>query len=284
MPVPKNILELITVQPITIPIFHEVCFRIQTMVKDDDYRIEDVIKLISDDPSLSSEMLKQANTVYSRGREPITTIKNAIVRLGSKQILNLAFGASLASHKFTNEHLAKTMTDLWQHSHTVALATSWLLLAIKSNKKLPDEIKNAVKNVDIDEGYLAGLLHDVGKFHLLKAMERLADAAIIEISEPLIAAVFDKLQPQQGIKLMEHWSIPRKYIRITAGNYSNNWKIIDDNYTMAAVRISDRIDKFVASGIHLTEDSPEYSGISDECEILAIEDIAHFSNLVQSLR
>jgi HD-like signal output (HDOD) protein len=67
------------------------------MMNDHSYRIEEAIKLVNEDAALAAEMLKQANSTYNSGKAQITTIKNAIVRLGSQQVVNLAFTASMAN-------------------------------------------------------------------------------------------------------------------------------------------------------------------------------------------
>src|SRR5689334_10701924 len=97
-----SVMPLLLSQPIDIPVFHEVAIRLQQMMIDQSYRIEEAIKLVHEDTALATEMLRHANTTYNSGTMPITTIKDAIIRLGSQQIVNLAFTASMANTKSDN--------------------------------------------------------------------------------------------------------------------------------------------------------------------------------------
>jgi HD-like signal output (HDOD) protein len=79
----RIIQELLLLQPIDIPVFHEVALRLQQMMTDHSYRTEDAIKLVNEDAALAAEMLRQANTAYNSGKTPITTIKNdALAKVG----------------------------------------------------------------------------------------------------------------------------------------------------------------------------------------------------------
>ena len=166
-----TILKLLCTQPIDIPVFHEVALRLQQMMNDNSYRIEDAIILVHQDTALASEMLRHANTTYNSGTLPITTIKNAIVRLGSQQIVNLAFTASMANCKSDNPLIRIHLKKLWQHCHAVAISSSCLAVQVKHN--------NDTLELDSDEVYLAGLLHDIGKLYLLKSIDKLIKAGIL---------------------------------------------------------------------------------------------------------
>src|ERR1035437_5870539 len=130
----KRIVEkLLLSQPIDIPVFHEVALRLLQMMNDNSYRIEEAIKLVNEDTALASVMLRHANTIYNAGKAPITTIKNAIVRLGSQQVVNLAFTASMTNSKSDNPLINTHMKQLWYHSHIIAITSAWLAVQISHN-------------------------------------------------------------------------------------------------------------------------------------------------------
>ena len=74
MAIPEFTKKIITSQPIVIPVFHKVAIKLLQMMKNNAYRIEEVIILVHDDPALASEMLKYANSTYYSGKTPISTI------------------------------------------------------------------------------------------------------------------------------------------------------------------------------------------------------------------
>lgn len=60
------------------------------MIADKNVRVDDLATCASQDPSIVIELLKSSNAMYfSAGRQPITSTRTAIVRLGSEVTLNL---------------------------------------------------------------------------------------------------------------------------------------------------------------------------------------------------
>ena len=77
-----------------LPVFHSVAVKLQQMLARRDFRIEEVIGLISEDQSLASQVLKVGNSSYYTGLSKVATIKDAVIRLGAQEIANLVMMAS----------------------------------------------------------------------------------------------------------------------------------------------------------------------------------------------
>jgi HD-like signal output (HDOD) protein len=267
--------ELILSQPIDIPVFHGVALRLQQMMNDRSYRIEEAIKLVHEDTALASEMLRHANTTYNAGMEPITTIKNAIVRLGSQQVVNLAFTASMASCKSDHNFINARLEALWRHCHSVAVTSAWLAIQTKHEMKIPE--------INADEVYLAGLFHDIGKLYLLKAMDRLTDREILLFDPNALDETLERLNVQQGIRVMQHWSIPEIYTDAVGRHTRDDWQSGTNAYLVAAVRLSCKIHQFIEQGVELSQTSETFRQVSDELSVLGVEDVAYVSDLVRAI-
>lgn len=269
----KHIVQkLLLSQPIDIPVFHDVALRLQQMMNDHSYKIEEAIILVHQDTALASEMLRYANSTYNSGKTPITTIKNAIVRLGSQQIVNLAFTASMANNKSDNHIINSYLRKLWQHCHAVAITSSWLAVQIKHD--------NDILDLDPDEVYLAGLLHSIGKLYLLKSMDNLVAAGILQADEAIIDQILEELTIPQGVKVMRHWNIPDVYANSIERHRTDAWIGETNNHLVASVRLSCKIHHCIEQGIEATEVS---GMVNDELLFLDIDDVADIYEMMKAV-
>jgi len=158
------------------------------------------------------------------GRTKVATIKEAVIRLGAQQVINIAIAASQASaHASDNVALNSYMKDLWLHSHGSALGARWLA-------------HNCGMRGIADEIYLAALLHDVGKLYLVKSIERLVKAGVISsmFDDDLIMEIFDAMHVEQGYRLMQHWNFPSMYCDVIRDHHLEEWDPV--NKMLAIVR------------------------------------------------
>jgi HD-like signal output (HDOD) protein len=274
MVIPEFTKNIIISQPIVIPVFHEVAIKLLQMMKDNSYRIEEVIILVHDDPALASIMLKYANSTYYSGKIPIATIKNAIIRLGSQQIVNLAFSASMANTKSNDPEINSLMIKLWHHCHKVAKIAAFLALKISHDKNIPE--------LNHDEVYLAGLLHEIGKLYLLKVIDKLTMSGVIHLDNNFIVTIIDELNIEQGIKIMKHNNMPEIYTNSLGRLIDDNWKCGSNDYFVAAVRLADKMHYYIEHDIDIA-DSIDTCTISDELSFLDINDVSDLYNIVKSI-
>lgn len=221
---PETVRKLLASQPIELPIFHPVALKLQRMLTDYDFTVDEVAQVATEDQSLASQMLRMANSPMYMGRTKVATIKETVIRLGAQQVINLAIAASQAStHGSQNQALDRYMKSLWIHSHGCALGAKWLAL-------------NCGMRGVADETYLAALLHDVGKLYLLKSIERLVSAGVISsmFDDELIMEIFEAMHVEQGYRLMQHWNFPAMYCDVIRDHHTEQWDTV--NKMLAIVR------------------------------------------------
>lgn len=222
--IPETVRKLLASQPIELPIFHPVALKLQRMLSNYDFTIEEVALVANEDMSLATQMLKIANSPMYMGRTKVATIKEAVIRLGAQQVINIAIAASQsAAHESVNPALDRYMKALWLHSHGAALGARWLAL-------------NCGMRGVADESYLAAMLHDVGKLYLLKSIERLVNAGVISsmFDDELIMEIFEVMHVEQGFRLMQHWNFPAMYCDIIKNHHTDEWDTV--NKMLAIVR------------------------------------------------
>src|SRR5262245_37427521 len=81
--------ERINSQALQLPVFHHVALKLMPVLAKEDYSISQVAQMIIEDQALSSHVLRMANSAFFGGLSKITTIRNAIVRLGAKQVMDI---------------------------------------------------------------------------------------------------------------------------------------------------------------------------------------------------
>ena len=194
--------------PIELPVFNQVALELLQLLENPGSHINDVVDTINKDQAISALVLRMANSVAFSGLEPSETIKASALRLGTRQISNLAMAASQAAlHTSEIAVVNDIMRELWLHSHACAVGC-WTLAMTTTHKYLADQ------------AYLAGLLHDIGKLYILKGMERISlDGYEFDLERKLILDVFTEMHVELGCRLMNHWNIPALYQSVVADHH-----------------------------------------------------------------
>ncbi len=256
--IPETVRRLLASQPIELPIFHPVALKLQRMLSNYDFTVDEVSHVANEDMSLASQMLKIANSPMYMGRSKVATIKEAVIRLGAQQVINLVIAASqAAAHSSTNPALDHYMKELWIHSHCSALGARWLAYSC------------GMRGV-ADETYLAALLHDVGKLYLLKSMEKLVSAGVINslFDDELIREIFEVMHVEQGYRMMQHWNFPAMYCDVIRDHHTEEWDTV--NRMLAIIRFVNLTTHRL--GIGLKHEPELVLMATKEAEVLDITD------------
>lgn len=201
MAISPEIQKLLIEQPIDLPVFHPVALKLTLLIPDPFSDFDDIVRVISEDQALCAQVLKVANSSGYMGLAKAETIKDAAVRLGIGLISALAVGSSQASlHSSQNPTINALMQELWGHSFACAIGCCWVARTIGCHSI-------------IDHAYLVGLLHDIGKLYLLKAVERIAEQEKLPelLEREQILEIFAQMHVAQGCRVVRHWNIPTIY-------------------------------------------------------------------------
>ena len=128
--------------------------KLMQLLWDPNYRMSEVQAIMETDPSLAARTLNIANSPLFRGLNPCRSIDQAIVRLGARNVRDLAAGVAAMSMFADDDAAGKRLRD-----HCVGVAAVARILA---EVALPSEASSL---------FLSGLMHDVGKLLLLQSGE-----------------------------------------------------------------------------------------------------------------
>ena len=211
---------------IELPVFDRVAIELQEMIAKDDFSAKDMARIIQRDQALTSQALKMANSSFYYGLHPVSTISDAIVRLGVKSIVNMVMVVTQKKSYYSLKPSYKRWSNpLWIHSLTVAVASKWLA-------------NNLGLNSLAEESFLAGLLHDIGKLLLLKIIEELQDSDPDEwdLSDSVIDDILESLHCERGEQLMRQSNMPELYCQVVLSHDSS--EVSGNNPAINIVRLA----------------------------------------------
>ena len=242
-----------------LPVFNSVAVKLQQMLARRDFKINDIIDMVSEDQSLASQVLKVANSSYYAGLSSIATIKDAIVRLGAQEVANMVMMASqYEAYHSENEYLNSLMQKLWIHSLACATGAKWLAK------------KSGYVNLAA-ESFMGGLLHDIGQLALLKVLDDIHrnKESKAPFSDTLINEILDRMHGDVGYHLMKSWSLPESYCSIAVNHHK---EFFDGNdILLVIVRMSDKACKKVGKSLH--PDASVSLVSSTEAQFLATKEL-----------
>jgi len=162
----------------------------------------DLNKVISLDPVLTGQVLKLINSAYYSLPNQITSLTRAIIMLGLNTVKNLALStAILGTLKKSQTGDIMSMDDFWTHSICVGVTAKAL-----ANRR-------GVHVTMLEEYFVAGLLHDLGKIPMcarfLGEYEEALELAVLE-QGPLERAeslIFGFDHGQVGQMIAEKWQL-----------------------------------------------------------------------------
>lgn len=222
-----------------LPVFNEIALRIRKIVATANFSAGDIEKLISSDQSLASEVLRVANSPFYCGLTKVTTVREAVVRLGARPLADVV---TLASER--NRYSAKDpeiqamMVKLWKHAVGVALASQWLARRLGYAER-------------VDESLLGGLIHDIGKLGVLKVIDYLKDKESLSFQPQFVIEVVDSVHAEVGHKLAVRWGLPENYCLIIRDHH--NEKFDQSNHVLMLVRLADAACNKLGISLHREE-------------------------------
>jgi HD-like signal output (HDOD) protein len=232
----ENIKALSASDQMKLPVFPVVALELQNLIRKRNFTLNEFATIVAKDQALASQVLKLANSAFYSGFRKVHTIKDAVMRFGTNQTINCVITMGQRDcYASKNVLINGYMRTLWQHALVCALGTKWVLEKIGCQSLA-------------DEGYLAGLLHDIGKLVLLKVVERLIDEEDTTLSETFILELLESMHAQEGGELMARWSVPEVYCRIARDHHKDDFDPNDS--ILLTVRVVNQACRKLGIGMH----------------------------------
>jgi len=254
-----EIFDYLATKDIKLPVFDQTAMQVQDEIAKEDPDTRAIEALIVKDQALTGQVLKVANSSFYKGLAEVTTVRNAVVRLGIKEVANMvALVAHRGHFKAKDPKLQRRMNALWRHSVACGMGAKWL--AEKGDYDIPP-----------NEAFFAGLLHDVGKLFIITVLEKLKKAQDIQClpSEALTDELLDSLHGKHGYAIMRNWNLPEKYCIIARDHHEESFDT--GNLLLCLVRQANMACTKVGIGLH--SDGDLVLSATREAGLLGISDM-----------
>ncbi len=243
----------------SLPVLSKNSLNLQKEVVKEDPDFKKIGIMIKMDPSLTGYILKMANSSYYRGLEQVSTIKEAMIRLGNIELCNIIVQAvHKQNFQSKDPFIRQYQKKLLNHSISCAVGSFWTAKYLE----LEDMISRS---------FIAGLLHDMGKLYLLTAFEKMKTSSVIQHYPPssLIEEIIHSLHAEQGYELLSHWNLPESLCKI-AGNHHME-KFDETDVLLVLIRCVNQVCNKMESG-NKEEDTARIAS-SVEADILGLSEI-----------
>jgi len=201
----KNLIDATFDRIERLPTLPDISFRINELVNDPKASMRQMEAIIENDPLLSSTVLKVVNSSFYGMAKEISSLRLALVILGTREIKNLVLSLTVfrlfAETKFQQYFDHK---QFWFHSAVTGQ------IAKSLSKKLQIQFEGA--------DFVGGLIHDIGKIILL---QNAAEEYLPLLKETAIAGTpvwrremerFGFHHGHVGGWLALHWRLPRRLV------------------------------------------------------------------------
>lgn len=150
--------------------------RVIALTKNPQTTVKELETVIGKDPSLTADILRQANSAYYGYARRISTLQEAIVMLGFQVTQGLAMASAVAP-LLKNNLIGYEIEQegLWKHSLLTAMTAKRLC----QRQKLPYG----------DVAFTAGLLHDIGKLVISIYVQEVGSFLVEKVQEVKLSYV-----------------------------------------------------------------------------------------------
>jgi putative nucleotidyltransferase with HDIG domain len=186
----------------------------------------DVARIIGQDVAMTANIMKLVNSAFFGSRRPVVSAERAVAYLGMDTIGALVLGHSIFKGGAATGIAGLNMEQLWQHSLETGSAARAIALA------------ENFSNAEVDEAFLAGVLHDVGKVVF-------ATRAAAVPNEPSagedIMVKMEAHHAEVGAYLLGLWGFPDSIVEAVAFHHTPS-RASDKRLTLSGiVHVADRL-------------------------------------------
>jgi putative nucleotidyltransferase with HDIG domain len=175
------------------PMLPSLAADVMSLAIDPEVSIARIARVIAKDQVLATRVLKMANSASHAAMQEITTVNDAIVRMGTGPVRNVVLAVCFTSRLQGANVYGTQGRELMDH----AIGTAYLARLVA--EKLGE---------DADEAFMCGLLHDLGKLLLLKLSRDFIKYGAPTPSAQEIETVYKERHPEIGAQLMRQWQLP----------------------------------------------------------------------------
>lgn len=195
-----------------LPMLPAVVANLLALNPDGDHYFEEVMTFSQQDPAFALQIIKLSNSASGLPVAPIVSLREAVVRIGTRNIASLITSLAVIRVFTPNTQAEK---NLWAHAIRVAVTARVIACT------------TSLFSLNPDQAYLCGLLHDIGRFMLFKEAKELMNEAysvnwqapkqLMTMEEDLYGVNHFEL----GGRICHKWGIPKMLTQVVEYHHNH---------------------------------------------------------------
>ncbi|MBU3021002.1 HDOD domain-containing protein [Aestuariibacter sp. A3R04] len=211
------LVEKINNDTLVLPTLPAVALKVRKAADDPNVNLNAMGDVVGKDPSLSMRMIKIANSAYLGRTVKVTSIGQAVTRIGLRQIKNISTALAMEQLFVSkNDVVGNYMKREWGTTiNVVAYSMAALQLYVNRTKK---------RELSLDTMTLAALVHNIGVLPILTEAERHEE---VFANPTFLEVAIDKLSGRIGGSIMRAWGFDEEFTIV-----AENWRdlsVLPDN-------------------------------------------------------
>lgn len=203
-----------------LPVMPDIAANLLQLQANPDATVDDMVHIVADDPALTAQILRYANSSLFGFSGQIHTLHDAIFRvLGYETVLYMSFGASLGRAFNLPQSGRLSMNTFWKEATYRAALCQQLALLMPAHIRPHTSI-----------AYITGLLHNIGivlmgnlfqtEFNWLnKMLTSRPEQSLITTEQNLFGCNHSTI----GHYLMKYWNMPEEITIVVGEHHSENY-------------------------------------------------------------
>jgi len=224
----RDVRDLASRGDVALPAYPAVALRVQKAMARPDFGLDEVSHLVGSDAALAADVLRCANSSMYRRGAPVTSLTQAVTRIGAQQVMRLLVASGLATHVHTAGPLAPLRRLIWIEG----LASAAVCQELARQRGLRSE-----------EAFALGLLHDFGRIVACSSLESLLEERRLAGSLPADAwaGIVERLHVSLGLLVASRWQLPPLFKDVIAAHHGGAPGSSEDPALLEVVQVSDQV-------------------------------------------
>ena len=237
-----------------LPPFPLTVTRVLQMLRDPYVKTDDLVGVVKFDQAIATHVLKLCNSSFFGLRRPITNLRDAVVYIGLSNLKKIIIISGTRQY-FEKQQSAYELKkgELWRHAIAVSI--------------LAEKLNNMIDGAPIDDVYISGLLHDVGKLVLSKFVMEVSEEITHMVEQRGISfleaekTILGIDHAEVGAKILDKWKFSEEIIASVKKHHMPLDE--DDSVLVNIVRLSNSLAMIM--GYATSINGYSYPGLPDTC-------------------
>jgi putative nucleotidyltransferase with HDIG domain len=221
-----------------LPLLPGVAMEVASAAGKDDVDPRTVADMLKRDAALSAHVLRIVNSPVYSPRAQIVSMQQAVARVGGVKIREIALVIACRTGVFKAKGYEKEIDLVFRHSIGTAL--------------FAQEIARHTRN-NVEDAFLCGLLHDVGRPVLLQALVTLLGKQKLHADREAVLELVRELHETAGAALARAWTLPEIVVTALGRHHAQDLGL--ENIPVRIVSLADRFAHLSADGSALTSEA-----------------------------